>query len=401
MKTKKTKSRFPHPYIKYWKDPDLCMTVKQKYLEHKNSLNEDCHFVSRIAALHGINRKTLRGWMKKWDEDKSWNPFYTKNHGSFHRIFNDQQEDNIMEYIDANYISEGNYFSDSQFQTVVFDAFNLIHEDDLEIPNFNCSAHFIHDFKTRHNVSSKMAHFKQRSKNNPKSDNTYVIDEFKATIQSVIENARLKGEPVVNGDETGFQILPNCVKTWAYKNSSNVSINVLDSTKERISVMASITSTNCKLPLFIIAGANSEEENDDLLGQLIEPNISTFSKKSYMTTENFIEYLNFIRKQFNSEIPIHLIVDSYASHKSLKSIMVAKQLNINLYFIPSGLTDILQPLDLSIFAPLKSKVNSKISNYLFGNQEKEVGMKRTVTFVQKAFEELSIDNLVYAWSQYY
>ncbi len=81
--------------------------------------------------------------------------------------------------------------------------------------------------------------------------------------------------------------------------------------------------------------------------------------------------------------------------------MVAKQLNINLYFIPSGLTDILQPLDLSIFAPLKSKVNSKISNYLFGNQEKEVGMKRTVTFVQKAFEELSIDNLVYAWSQYY
>ena len=93
--------------------------------------------------------------MKKWDEDKSWNPFYTKNHGSFHRIFNDQQEDNIMEYIDANYISEGNYFSDSQFQTVVFNAFNLIHEDDLEIPNFNCHAHFIHDFKIRNNVSSK------------------------------------------------------------------------------------------------------------------------------------------------------------------------------------------------------------------------------------------------------
>ena len=102
-----------------------------------------------------------------------------------------------------------------------------------------------------------MVHFKQRYKNNPKSDNTYIIDEFKATIQSVIESARLKGEPVVNGDETGFQILPDCIKTWAYKNSSNVSINVLDSTKERISVMASITSTNCKLPLFIIAGANS------------------------------------------------------------------------------------------------------------------------------------------------
>lgn len=165
-----------------------------------------------------------------------------------------------MEYIDTNYFSEGYYFSDSQFQTVVFDAFNLIHEDDLEILKFNCSAHFIHDFKTRYNVSSKMTHFKQWSKNNPKSDNTYIIDEFKATIQSVIESARIKGEHVVNGDETEFQILPNCVRTWGYKNSSNVSINVLDSTKERISVMASITSTNCKLPLFIIASANSKLE---------------------------------------------------------------------------------------------------------------------------------------------
>lgn len=107
----------------------------------------------------------------------------------------------------------------------------------------------------------------------------------------------------------------------------------------KVSVMASITSNNEKMPLFIIASANTEEEKEDLIGEINQPNQSSFSTKSYMTTDNFIEYLQFLRKQFNSNTTINLIVDSYASHKSLRSLVKAKQLNINLIFIPSGLTD--------------------------------------------------------------
>lgn len=164
--------------------------------------------------------------------------------------------------------------------------------------------------------------------------------------------------------------------------------------------MGSITSSNEKLPLFIIAGANSADEKEELIGELIEPNVSTYSSKSYMTTDCFIEYLQFIRNQFNQNIKIHLIIDSYSSHKSIRSILKAKELNIDLIFIPSGLTDILQPLDVAVFAPLKSIVNSKIRSYIFGNQKTEVGMKRTVKFVQDAYQELSIDNLLNAWNQY-
>lgn len=84
----------------------------------------------------------------------------------------------------------------------------------------------------------------------------------------------------------------------------------------------------------------------------------------------------------------------------MRSLVKAKQLNINLIFIPSGLTDKLQPLDIAVFAPLKKIVNSKIARFLFGNKC-EVQMKRTVQFIQEAYDELSIDNLVNAWDQYY
>lgn len=60
----------------------------------------------------------------------------------------------------------------------------------------------------------------------------------------------------LNADETDFQILPMSIKTWAFKNSKNVSINVKDNDKERVSIMATISSENEKFPLFIIAKAN-------------------------------------------------------------------------------------------------------------------------------------------------
>lgn len=65
---------------------------------------------------------------------------------------------------------------------------------------------------------------------------------------------------VLNADETGFQILPTSIRTWAFKNTKNISINVGDSDKDRVSIMAIITSDFNILPLFIIAKAEDEAE---------------------------------------------------------------------------------------------------------------------------------------------
>ena len=94
------------------------------------------------------------------------------------------------------------------------------------------------------------------------------INIFRATINLVIENAQKNGEPVINDDETGFQILPNYIKTWSYKGAKNVSFLTKDNTKQRISVMASITSNFCKLPLFIIGQGNSIDDAIEQCGEL-------------------------------------------------------------------------------------------------------------------------------------
>lgn len=72
-----------------------------------------------------------------------------------------------------------------------------------------------------------------------------------------------------------------------------------------------------------------------------------------MTSNCFLEYLDFLRKQLIENMKIQLIIDSYSTHTPQKVKIRAQELNIELYYIQSGLTDMLQPLDVAIFSPLK------------------------------------------------
>ena len=226
------------------------------------------------------------------------------------------------------------------------------------------------------------------------------IEDFKSQVRDLIKNSEETDEPVINADETGFQVLPTSIKTGAIKNTTNISINVADSDKERLSIMASITSYNQKLPLFIIGKGNSKETVEEELGPMIDDNEFTFSVKSYMNTECFCQYLEFLRKQYPENQTIHLIIDKYSSHTSNASIEKAESLNIKLYFIPSHFTDLLQPLDIAIFAPLKSKANKKIRRLLMDEQISEIGMRRSLYFLQESWKELSKSTLTNAWDLY-
>lgn len=284
---RRKRKTFVSKFNQYWKQPDLCHDIKDTYFKlAKYQYFDKRHIISKISNDYKIKPTSLRYWEKQWQTKIEWDPTDTKNKVKHHRIFNDEQEKNIAEYIEDNYIEPHNYFSNSQFQTLAFEAYDNIYRDAEDPPNFSCSKTFITDFKNKYCISSRLAHFKERKENLNLNENVNneEIDFFKAQIRSVIENAQINKEPVVNADETGFQILPKSIKTWAYKGTKNISISTPDSTKQRISVMASITSNYCKIPLFIIGQGNSLEEAEEQVGQLREENKLSYSAKSYMTT---------------------------------------------------------------------------------------------------------------------
>ena len=363
----KRKNRFGTPHRKYHQFPKLINEIKQSFFDmYNDEWMDKKQICSTLQARYGATKTTLYRWINKWKMDPSYDPTNTSVHGNFHRIFTDEQEGNIIQYIKTNFIQKGNYFSDFYFESVIYNAFNEIYPDPKKAPRFECSPGFINDFKNRNKISSRLAHFRQRPLDKNETDIENEIQIFRSEINELIQKVS----------------------------------NIKHSKNWDIIKMPTISSNFDKLPMFIIAKANDEDEAEEQLGPLINNNESTFSKKSYMTTECFINYLQFLRKQYPDNRTIHLIIDRYSSHTSKESISKAESLNIKLYFIPAHFTDLLQPLDIAIFAPLKSMANSKIRRLLLENNFGIIGIRQSILYLQQAWEDLPISTLMHAWEQY-
>jgi len=61
--------------------------------------------------------------------------------------------------------------------------------------------------------------------------------------------------------------------------------------------------------------------------------------------------------------PLFLILDGHTSHTSYEVIKAARDNNVELIRLPSHSTHMLQPLDLSVFGPLKTYWSTLVKNF--------------------------------------
>lgn len=395
---KQKKTKFSKPHIKYKENQELCEELRAKYFEYLNNPQiDDCRILTMLFKEYKVPRPTLVGWAKRWEVDPNWLPGNFDRYAMVKRIFDDATERAVSEYIEDNYITPGYYFPDSSFKDIIFQTY--LESENIK-RDFHCSPGFIRDFKVRNRFSSRLAHIKKRPDVEQDQNGKSKIDAFIEKVRNVIIESADNDEPVVNADETGWQILPPKMKTWARTNSTNIIINVKDNERAHISAMCSITADLKKLPIFFIAKGNTAACEDSQIGDEIFPNVATHSPKAYMNTKCFIQYLKFLRDQFPDGKKIHLIVDSYSSHVAKASKMAAERNNIELIFIPSGYTDKYQPLDIAVFSVLKSIANGKLRKFLKNNPNTKLGMKRSVETLMESYDLISDDTLLKAWEQY-
>ena len=127
--------------------------------------------------------------------------------------------------------------------------------------------------------------------------------------------------------------------------------------------------------------------------------IKTHSENGWSTTATFREYLNFISAYHRGQ-PLHLLLDLHSSHRCDQIQLLAAQLNITLHYIPAGQTDKYQPLDRTIFGPLKATGRHLISMKLSENMEDRITKKDSVSNLIFSWEHLNTDNVVESWDIY-
>ena len=82
-----------------------------------------------------------------------------------------------------------------------------------------------------------------------------------------------------------------------------------------------------------------------------------------MTTTIFHDWFQtFVEKVETT--PILLVFDGHMTHLSLANVELAKAENVSLIKLPTHCTDVLQPLDVSCFSPLKAKYEQFLTNFV-------------------------------------
>ena len=277
-----------------------------------------------------------------------------------------------------------------EFRTIAIQHFLQFNKGTIK--NFNCSAGFINDFKKRHGISSRKAHFKRR----PVVSEEAVI-EWKQKIRNLLNN--IDNDYILNVDETNWMVYPNNLKTWAPTGNDSIQISINGNDKENFTCLATVSASGKKFPLQIIAtGKTGRCEKGQIL-QYLEENQNdiwaTHSKSGWSTIETFSKYLENLRNLFG-ENPIYLVLDSYSVHRSIEIKSKADELKIELIFIPPGMTDRCQPLDLRVFGTLKS-----ISRRLYRQAQNQETRKKAdaVVDIIRAWKSISEELIISSWNE--
>ena len=363
-----------HPHHDYYRNRAICDAVFVEFPSIERGS------FAQLSRRRGIAESTIRGWYKHWLSDANWRPYDGKPHGMHHRIFTDAQERAISCYIRDNDITPGYAFHDQDFRIIAMQAYLEIVRDYEKIRFFECSPHFISNYKDRWGYSTRKARFKRRP-----SVSQETIDAWNAEMRGLLSTPQVDMHHILNADETCWTILPHGAVTWAEKGSDGVNILTQDDDKQAITAMATISAAGDKLPLFLIAKGLTERCERSQLGE-VHGHHAAHAPGGWMTGPLFLSYLRFLRSQFSDGKTLHLVVDAYAAHRTQVARELAASHNIKLHYLPAGMTDLFQPLDRRCFGCLKATAKHYVWEFLRENPSEKIGLQQAV---QILFEELA------------
>jgi hypothetical protein len=350
-------------------------------------------FVVGLSMEWGVPESTIRTWMQHVTIDPNWRPWKT-NWGQGSRVFSDDEEQELVLFVKNNFISKKRLFGDSDFRILACSEFaKKIQQFEGEWNGFDfiCSAGFITDFKRRNHISSRTFHYKRRD-NFTQEQAQWWIHKMTNLLNTVSHDC------IVNVDETSWLLWPRGLLTWSETGADSVQVEANGDEKAAITVTAAITASNQKLPLQIIAKGKTGRVHFTQLGD-VGNNWVDHSQSGWQTEVTFGTYLRCLRNHYGDR-SLHLILDLYPTHRTETIRSLASDLDIQLYFIPAGATDRLQPLDRSVFAVLKASAKRLFHERCMCNIGDARKKKDAVADLLKAWELLGTSVIEEGWSIY-
>lgn len=220
---------------------------------------------------------------------------------------------------------------------------------------------------------------------------------FSETLGHLGEDARILEEPsrIWNMDETSFYLNPkgSCVLAEKGKSVYGVSSN---SDKENVTTLITVNAVGEFAPPLTLY----KFERIPIAYMKAAPKGWGIgkSKNGWMTAETFLQYFEnvfypYLTKK-GTAFPVLVFLDGHTSHLTLELSRFCKEKQIIIVCLYPNTTHILQPLDVSVFFPLKTKWRKVLQMWRIEHEGEEIKKKDVPTVLHKILHEHSFTEAV-------
>ena len=242
------------------------------------------------------------------------------------------------------------------------------------------------NFLKRNNLSTKKPASLEKARKSAASD-PEVIYSMYDLLEQEIKRLGLEDRPecIWNADETNLGIDPVQTKVIAPRGEKASRITAT-SGRELYTVMGAANAVGDYLPPLIVFKGSYHMAAWKAPNSIPGTQIAV-SPKGWMTTSLFEEWFSRFCKRVVQR-PILMVFDGHSSHLSYKLVKEARDEGITILKLPSHTTDRLQPLDLTVYKPLKTIWDKKIAEYNSQNLATKISKSEFIELVGNTWPEV-------------
>lgn len=215
------------------------------------------------------------------------------------------------------------------------------------------------------------------------------IKGFFDVYEPIFVSHSLEHKPhlIFNCDETEFSDkLKSREKVLCQKDRKHIYQEQQHTTREHITVHCCVSAAGESIPAFIIfqkclpcTACALEGPPKALYG---------VSPKGYMDAELFLKWLLFFVKHAPKERPLVLVVDHHKTHVSREVVKFCRENQVEVVCLPAKTTHVLQPLDISVFDPLKTVFSRNAARLGLVRGDLVIGKKHFPAMLREAYPQV-------------
>lgn len=224
----------------------------------------------------------------------------------------------------------------------------------------------------RRNPSLSLRKPEPTSVNRVKAFNRYEVQRFFSNLEVLMERYKFSPARIFNVDETGISTVQNPCNILAQKGQKQVGVVSSWERGKNHTVCCAISASGVFIPPMFIY---PRQRMTPLLERGGPPgSIYRCGKSGWMTEDLFLEWLQHFKTTSHASIeePVLLILDNHSSHTSLNSYSFCKNNGIHMLSLPPHTSHKMQPLDVTVFGPLKIALSREMDIFIKSRQYQQI-----------------------------